>query len=387
MQRFIILAALAILFIPQSSHAAAFLGTSVVNLSPASSTNVYLLGGDVRLSTTTIADVAILGGTLTVSSPVAGDALLAGGTIDVLRPVAGDLRAFGGNIVIEDSVGGDLAAAGGAVRVLGKPKNTIIAGGTVELSGGSAGPVTVYGAGVLLSGTFTGDVRIYASDHVTLAEGTVIHGSLKYNAPQQAEIPTSAVVDGGVAYTGSSSFLPTTQEAQTFAAAGAGVFFVVNIIAALLAAGLLAGVLPLFARRIADRVLTFSLRRFILVALLGFATLVATPVLILLLIVSFVGIGVAIVLAAGFALLCVLSYLYAAVLAGSALARTFQKRQTVLWRDAVIGMLALQLIGIIPGLGTLVVMVLSAAAAGAIVSIGFSFAFSSDDADASEAPL
>jgi hypothetical protein len=32
-------------------------------------------------------------------------------------------------------------------------------------------------------------------------------------------------------------------------------------------------------------------------------------------------------------------------------------------------------------------MVLSAAAAGGIVSIGFSFAFSSDDADASEAPL
>lgn len=378
MLRLSLIAALSLL-IPQLTFAASFPGTAVMDFSPASSTNVYLAGGDVRVSTTTSADLSVLAASLTVSAPVQGDALLAGGTIDVLRPVTGDLRAIGGNVRIEDTVTGDLAAMGGVVRILGKPKNTTIIGGTVELDGGSNGSVTVYAAGVSLTGTFTGDVQIYASDHVTLTEGTVIHGSLKYNAPQQADIPANAVVDKGVQYTGSSSFLPTNKEAQTFAAAGAGVFFVVSVIAALLVAGLVAGLFPTFTQNVADKALTLSIRRFILMTLLGFATLVAGPVFILLLVVSFVGIGVALLLGAGYLLLLALSYVYAAVLAGSALARTFRKRQTFFWRDAVIGMLALRIIGVIPGVGSLVSMILAAAAAGTILSLAFSFAFSSEE--------
>ncbi len=79
-----------------------------------------------------------------------------------------------------------------------------------------------------------------------------------------------AVVAGGVSYIGSSSYLPTNEEAKRFAIAGAGVLFVVKVLAALITAGLVAGLFPAFSNAIADAALSHSLRRFVLLALLGF---------------------------------------------------------------------------------------------------------------------
>jgi len=341
--------------------------------------NAYLAGTDVNISAPLAGDLLSAGGTLTVVAPIAGDAYLVGGTIDVKRPVAGDVRATGGRIIIEESVGGDLVLAGGSVEVSGTASSTRIAGGNVRLTNGAGGFVSVYGGEVFLSGEFMGDVEVSASDRLTLGDNTRIHGALKYNTPQEASIPPSAVIDGGVAYTGGSSYLPTVEEAKRFAIAGAGVFFVASILAAVIAAGLLAGLFPLFTSRVTDRVLAPSPRRFILHALLGFATVVAAPVLMLILLISFVGTVVAILLGLAYVFLLILGYLYAGIIAGAALMRGVFKRSVVTWRAGVLGMFVLYLIGVIPVIGKIVIMVLATAAIGAIVSIAYRFAFSRTD--------
>ena len=89
----------------------------------------------------------------------------------------------------------------------------------------------------------------------------MVTGAHKYKPPQEANIPASATV-GSVVYTGSSAFLPTTEEAETFALAGLGVFFVVRLISAVVASGLMAGLFPVFSQRIVDRTLTQSVGRF-----------------------------------------------------------------------------------------------------------------------------
>ncbi|MEK7099840.1 MAG: polymer-forming cytoskeletal protein [Patescibacteria group bacterium] len=337
--------------------------------------NAYLAGTDVNVTVPLPGDMLAAGGTLTVSGTVAGDAMLAGGTIDIARPVAGDVRAVGGRITVEGPVTGDLVLAGGQITVSGTASSTRIAGGKVVLTGGATGPVIVYGADVTLGGTYTGDVEVIASDKLTLQDGTHIKGTLKYNAPQEAGIPPTAVVDGGVTYTGASTYLPTTEEAKRFAIAGAGVFLVVKVIAAMIAAGLLAGLFPQFTMRVVDRTLARSPRKFVLLALLGFAAVVATPFLILLLALSFVGLAVAVVLALLYVLLLILGYLCAGIIAGAALARGVFKRPGVTWRGAVIGTIVLYLIGLIPTIGPLVTLVLAATAMGAILVILYRFAF------------
>lgn len=363
------------LFFPVAAEASTILTQRTLVVSEPIHDNAYLGGADVNVTVPLPGDVLAGGGTLTLSAPVAGDALLTGARIDIAKAVAGDVRAVGASILIEDRIGGDLVAAGGTVIVRGNASSTRIVGGQVTLENGARGPVVIYGADVSLGGEYAGDVEVTASDSLVIAENTIIRGVLKYNAPQEVAIPASASVMQGVVYTGSSSYLPTSEEAQRFAIAGAGVLLVVRIIAAVIAAGLIAGLFPVFNAQVIDRTLARSPRRFILLTLLGFAVAVATPVLIILLIVSFVGMGVAVILGLLYVLLLILGYLYAGILAGAALSRGLLKRPGTSWRAAVLGTAALYLIGSIPALGPAITLVLATAAMGSILTIAYRFAF------------
>ncbi len=370
---------LALISLPASSFAATVSADRSVDISVSPSDNAYLAGGDVRIQAPLPADLLAAAATLRILAPVGGDIFVVGGTIELGAPAAGDMRAAGGHIVINDMVTGDLAALGAFVKVIGQTGNVNVAGGTVELLGGSHGAVNAYGGTVTLAGTYDGNVHVVASDRIIVSDNTVIRGVLEYNAPQEAQLPESAIVEGGVRYVGSASFLPTAEEAQAFALAGVGIFLVVRLLAFMLVAGLLTGLFPTFARRLVDETLAHSFEGFMKVTAIGLILTVVTPLIILLLLVSFVGMGVALLLGAAYALLLVLGYLYAATLAGSMVARKVFKRDTVLWRDAVIGVVILYVIGMIPVIGFVISFVLAAAALGALASLFYSFAYKRDD--------
>jgi hypothetical protein len=378
MKRVVILASI-LLLAPATLFAATVESARTVVVSEAPAGNGYVAGADVTVAAPVSGDLTAVGGSVVVSAPVSGDALLAGGSVEVRKPVSGDVRAAGGRIMIEDSVAGDLVAAGGTVDVKSAPTFAWVAGADVSMEGGARGPVTVYGSTVTLSGIFTGDVTVTASDRLTIASGTEIHGTLRYDAPQQADINANAKVEH-ITYTGK-SYLPTTEEAQTFAIAGATLFFFIRILAAVIAAGVFAGLFPRFSQAVADRALSRPVSSFILTALLGFGALVATPVLILLLLVSFAGAGIAFIILAAYVLLLLVSYIYAAVIAGAAMSRQLVKRTAFYWRDAVFGMLALSVIGLVPVVGGIVSLVLFAAATGTVISLAYRFAYPRDEFD------
>lgn len=340
--------------------------------------NAYLFGPDLSVAAPVTGDLAASAGSVIISAPISGDALVAAGSIETRKPISGDLRAVGGRITVGDVVGGDLVVAGGSITVHAAPSFAWIAGGYVNADGGAKGPVTIYAGTVLLGGTFSHDVKVTASDRITIAPGTVIHGHLSYDAPQQIEIPPSAVIDGGVEYVGK-SFLPTTNEAQTFALAGAGIFFIVRILAAMIAAGLFSGLFPRFAQSVADLALSRSIRRFALLALLGFGVLVATPFLIILLLATFAGAGVAFIILSAYVLLLLISYVLASIIAGAALVRSITKRSLFLWRDAVVGMLALSVVALVPVLGWFVFAILFAVGIGSLTLLFYRFAFKNEE--------
>ena len=372
-----------LLLLPVATFATTVMRERTIVLAERPDGNAYLAGTDVSVTAAIPADLVAIGGSVVVSAPISEDAFLVGGTIGVRKSVKGDLRAAGGTVSVTESVGGDLVAIGGKVTVAGKPHYVWITGVDVALQNGADGPVTVYGSSVVLAGYFAGDVRVVASDEVIVKDGAVITGTLRYNAPQEADIAGSAKV-GTIEYTGR-SYLPTADEARTFALAGAGVFFAVQALAALIAVGLVTGLFPRFAQSVANRALARSPLRFILLALLGFGIMVAGPVLCLLLLISFAGAFVAFILMTAYLLLMLLAYLFSGVLAGSALARAIVKRERLYWRDAVVGMLVLYLASSIPYLGFAVLLVLFATALGTIVSLFYRFAFAREETE--ELPL
>ncbi|MBU6214955.1 hypothetical protein KGM48_03955 [Patescibacteria group bacterium] len=337
--------------------------------------NEYVAGASVVLTAPVAGDFSAFGGSIVSAAPVAGDDLLVAGSIHSRAPVEGDVRALGGTVTIDGRVKGDLAVLGYTVDDLARADGSVfIAAVNTTIADGAAGPVTLYGNNISLAGTFDNNVTIYASGRVTLMASTTIHGTLAYEAPEPATIPPSAIIDGGVKYT-NASYLPTIGTSRILALLNMGFFLFARFLGALLLAGLLAGLFPRLAEAIIERAYTDRPQSMLLTILLGFAIVVVTPVLCIMLTLTFVGIGLALLLCILYALLVMLALLYSGILIGGVLVRRFARRDTVLWRDGVLGMFILSLITLIPVVGLFVAGLLALFAAGALLQLFFHVAF------------
>lgn len=378
MQRTLI-AVIALSFFPAGVFAAGApasfsAGQSLVAAS-SSPGNSYAAGVSVVITAPVAGDLSAVGGSIIAAAPVRGDELLFAGSINSRASVEGDFRGVGGSINIEGPIAGDLAAFGFSIHDSGRASGSVfLAAIDVSMANGSAGPVTVYGNNVSLASNFADDVTVISSGRVTLAASTTILGKLTYEAPEPALIPASAKIYGGVKYT-NASYLPDAGTSRTLALLSVGFFLFARILGALILAGLLAGLFPRFAVSISERAFSKPARSVLLTMLLGFAVLVATPVLLILLMLTFVGIGLALLVLILYSLLALLAIMYAGILLGSYFARRFSHRKTVLWRDGVLGMLALSLITLVPLVGILALVLLTVFSAGALLQLSFHFAF------------
>lgn len=374
-----LLFALALLLLPASALAArvpASFSAAYSLLSASSSpANAYAAGASIVATAPVAGDLSAVGGSIIAAAPVMGDELLLAGSIHSRASVGGDLRALGWSTNIDEPVAGDLVAFGYSVYDAGRARGSVfIISANATVANGAGGPVTIYGNNVSLAGNFAGDVTIVASGRVSLAASTTILGKFSYEAPDTALIPASATLTGGVEYT-NASYLPDVGTSRILALISIGLFLFARIFGTLILAGLLTGLFPKLAEAITERTYTKRLGSILLTALLGFAILVATPVLLILLSLTFVGLGIALLLLILYALLAFLAVMYAGILLGGVSARRFAARNTVLWRDGVLGMLALSLIALVPVAGLLAALVLTVFSAGALVQLFFDFAF------------
>ncbi len=369
--------ALVLLLTPVSVFAASSLNfTSGSSVLIASSTpgNRYVLGGSVAVTAPVSGDLLAAGGSVNNEGQIAGDLFEAGGSITNGARVEGDTRIFGGRATLTGPMNGDLFAIVGSLNDLGGARSVYVAGANVTLSKGAKGPVTVYANNVMLDGVYADNVTVTAAGRLALASTTVIKGELTYQAPEPALIPEGAVISGGVHYTGT-SYLPSSEETHAIALASFGIFLFIKILGALILAALVAGLFPGVAEMVCRYSFAGGARRALLSILLGFATLVATPILIVLLMVTFVGLGLAIILGLTYFLLIAFAFIYTAIILGALIARLFFKREGLRWSYAVLGMLVLFLISSLPLIGSPLVFVMMIYTLGLLVHLLYQFAF------------
>lgn len=341
--------------------------------------NSYVMGASVVLTAPVTGDFSAIGGSVITAAPVMGDDLILAGSIHSRASVAGDLRCAGGSIDISKPVLGDLIALGFSVQDSGRADGSVfIAALDTTLTAGASGPVTIYGNNISLAGDFAGDVTVVSSGRLALAPGTTIHGKLVYEAPDVATLPASATVVGGITYT-NASYLPDLGTSRLLAFVSIGFFLIARIIGALILAGLLAGLFPMFAEAFIERAYTSKTQGRLLSLLLGFAVFVATPIVIVLLMLTFVGVGLALLMLILYALLALLALVYAGILAGGIFTRMVMKREQVLWHDGVVGMTALSLVALVPYIGLPIVFLAALFAAGMLLQMFFQFAFPYDN--------
>lgn len=261
--------------------------------------DVYMAGANLHIDSETRGDLLAAGGTLALARPVGRDAMLAGGTVDVRAPVGDDLRAAGGTVTVSSAVGDDAVVAGGRVHLAGTGTvggRAWLAGSEVVIEGRIAGELRAAGGTLALAGAIGGDADL-AAQTVELRPGAHVAGNLVYRSPSEARIAPGARVDGEV-----------RRIALDAPAVGPAVRATGGLVA--LAALALAGIVlyllfPRFALGAARTLRSAPWRALVV----GFASLAAIPVLVILLLASVIGIPLALALLAAYLILLLAGFL------------------------------------------------------------------------------
>jgi len=272
--------------------------------------NVYAIGGRIALDGTVKRNARIAGGSVQIGSGahVSGGASVAGGDVNVLGAVDGYLQAAGGRVYIDGKVGGEV------------------------------------------------DV---AADEIELGPAARVGGGLRYVSRHEIVLDPGAQVKGPIERRIAPMPRPRAEKA-------------VHALRWLWSAGLmlLAGVLVTVMPGFFGAVASSARRRFGWSLLLGFALVVSVPVAVVLLLVSGIGVALALLVAALYLALPLVGYVSAAISVGdAALLRWKPARAAALsWRvgAAVLGVLAIALLARIPVLGAVVWLAALSAGTGAL---------------------
>lgn len=321
------------------------------------------------------ADFFGAGGSVNLTDVVEGDAFLAGGSVATAGEVRGDLVAAGGEVSIGGSVGDDVYAAGGQVNLDAMVAgNARVAGGEVTV-----GPATVVAGALTLSGgqlaflgeaqetlqASAGEVRIDGSvggdaevkaGEVVIGPATRIGGRLIVHSRSEPVIPEGAQIAGGVEFHAADvGGLMTDDGAPGDAhvvAHGVGSFL--WMLGVFVTGTLFMLAFPAYSTRAADWIGREPLKSLAL----GFVILICLPVLAVLLLITIVGIPLALVLMMLYLLLMFLGWVTAALFVarkGMDLLRGAQAQQAASFGMRMLfllgGLLALWVAGRIPVLG------------------------------------
>jgi hypothetical protein len=332
--------------------------------------NVYLAGAEVRTGGAISGDLVAAAGRITVDHPVAGDAVLGGGAIEVHGRIGDDLRAAGGIINVSGFVAGEALLAGGSVALGPESEvngrawlvgNDVVAGGRVR------GGLKVYGKHILVLGEINGPVDL-SGDSIEITRAARINGNVTYSSKHEIEVDPGARVSGKI-----------TREASTFEfyhpklkIPGWPAFRPLFLLGLLAAGTLLVLLFPRFTQAALAAVGSSPLKSLGL----GTAVFFSLPPVILLLIITIIGIPIALALAALYATALLVGYLIIAFFLGDRLLGALRKEAVARlgWRigSLALALLLLWLVRHVPYVGGFAILIALLAGIGAIVLQAFS---------------
>jgi len=346
----ILLLALLLLF-PSTALLAQEFGESVTR-SGTVKEDIYLAGSTVNLSVVAEGDVIAAGGNLNIGDEIKGDALLAGGSVMIRGKLRDDVRAAGGTVTLDAEVGDDALLAGGNVVL--DPSTCIngrawIVGRRLDISGCIGKELKAAGGNIAVSAEVMGDVML-AGETIEIKPGTVIHGNLRYMSPNAATIDKAAIIKGTITH------LPSPRHER--GAMGAAAASIGILISLMVTGTVLLLLFPRVAAAVTDRIAQAPWKSLGL----GLAVLAATPLVVILLFASLVGLWLGFILLAAYLVALLVGYLSGVLAAGEILLKRL-RRQTELtrgWRVAalVIMLVVVGVLGLVPGLGGLLIFAL-----------------------------
>ncbi|MFH0853217.1 MAG: polymer-forming cytoskeletal protein [bacterium] len=310
--------------------------------------SLYVGAGIINVNGTVNGDVVVGGGTVTISGTVNGDILASGGTVSVTGTVTEDVRVAGGQITLSTHVPGDVNAIGGSITIEDSAVvegDLLSAGGDINLNGTVNGEIRVAGGDLVIAGTVQGDVLAYVGQ-LTVGGSAVLGSDLTYSSSHEARI------DGGSSIAGEVTFDKTAYH-LTLGLLGATIIgWLIKFVAMIVAAVVLATLL----RKYTKQTVEIGRTQFWKQLLIGLGGLIATPIVIAILMTTMIGGILGAILIPLYLLMLILAAVYAGIIFGAWGFRYLNKNHPVNgnWLSALVGVLALQLISLIPVVGWII---------------------------------
>ena len=244
-------------------------------------------------------DYFAAGSSVEIDGTVNGDVYVAGGQIIINGIVNGDVLAAGGSITVDGTVNGNVRAAGGSVVVDGHvTKNVSVAGGNVQLAHHAVidGSVAAASGNLQDSSTTAGDVNA-AVGQLTVGSDAHIGGTVVYWSNRTATIANGSVAGSVTHHT------PQMKHAASWSFAGALFMALYWLVAAYILATLLYVWLPRHSQAV-----TKTVRERPWQSLgWGVAAVIAIPIVGIVLMITVIGIPLALSLWALYAIAALLA--------------------------------------------------------------------------------
>jgi cytoskeletal protein CcmA (bactofilin family) len=335
-----------------------------------SDSNVYLGGATVRTDGPVNGDLIAAAGRINVNHAVSGDAVLAAGSIEVYGNIGDDLRAAGGVVSVSGSVAGEAMLAGGSIalgpdaEVSGRAR---LVGSDVVVGGKMRNGLKVYANKILVLGEVNGPVQL-AGEQIEILGSARILGDITYSSGQIIKIDSGAKIAGKVTRNSDVFEFPRPRLDMPALPALRPL-----LLLGLLAAGLL--LIAMFPRFTRATLLAFGGAPLKSLGL-GTAVFFSLPPVILLLVITIIGIPIALALSAIYFMALLVGYLIIAFFIGDRLLGILRKKSEpgMGWRASSLAasLLLLWLIHNLPYIGNLAIFVLLLAGLGAMILQAFS---------------
>ena len=350
----VLLLALAVPIFAQEEKQENFKQGEVVTL-PAGETinrDFFAFGERVEISGTVNGDVYTAGGIVIVDGKINGDLMAAGGMLTISGDVSQDVRAAGGQVTISGNIGQNLTIGGGTVDITDSAKigGSLVAGvGNINIAAPVGKDVRLGGGNVTLSSRVGGNIDAGVGS-LRLTSKAVVGGDLTYWSSKDASIDPAAAISGKVLkhFTGQTTPSPTK---------ALGILVGINIFLTIISAisTLILGLLIIkFLPRPSQSVVN-KLRKKPWQSLgVGFLTVIVTPIVFIILLVTVVGIPLALILLALYLVTLYTVRIFAMRLIGELLFERFKWKANV-YTSFILGLIvyfAIQAIPIVGGIWT-----------------------------------
>lgn len=307
--------------------------------------DILAAANDVTISPAVQGDVVAAGNTVAVSGSVKDSAMLAGNNVVLSGPVGNDSWLAGQVVVVSSSVKDNAFLAGNSVglpRDGSVGKDLLAAGATVNVMGKVGRHLRAAAGALTIAGSVGGNVYAQA-DKVTVLKGSVINGNLYYESANKAVIEPGAKIVGKTLQT-----IPAKEKAKPLFW---GPFYgLLCLIASIIFGAVMLLVFPVRSQGTSD-----TIRNSPWASIgIGLAALIGVPIVVVILMITIVGIPVALAATAVYLVLLYAAHILAALAIGQWILGRGGVRIPKPLGSMVLGLLILTVLGLVPVLGPLV---------------------------------